>query len=62
MKIATWNINSIKTRLNLLRNFLSKENPDILLLQEIKCETAKFPFDALSDLPYNAYVHGQKII
>ncbi|EOB10361.1 Exodeoxyribonuclease 7 large subunit [Rickettsia prowazekii str. GvF12] len=60
MKIATWNINSIKTRLNLLRNFLSKENPDILLLQEIKCETEKFPFNELSDLPYHFYVHGQK--
>ncbi|MFY9589220.1 exodeoxyribonuclease III [Rickettsia endosymbiont of Halotydeus destructor] len=60
MKIATWNINSIKMRLDLLRNFLTEANPDILLLQEIKCETDKFPFDELSDLPYNFYVHGQK--
>lgn len=60
MKIATWNINSVKIRLNHLRNFIFAENPDILLLQEIKCETEKFPFEELSDLPYNIYVHGQK--
>ncbi|XVN41615.1 MAG: exodeoxyribonuclease III [Rickettsia endosymbiont of Argas persicus] len=60
MKIATWNINSVKMRINLLRDFLANENPDILLLQELKCETDKFPFDELSDLPYNFYVHGQK--
>ena len=60
MKIATWNINSIRVRLQHLRDFLEETNPDIVLLQEIKCETEKFPFHELSDLPYNIYVHGQK--
>lgn len=60
MKIATWNINSVKIRFEHLRNFLTEVNPDILLLQEIKCETDNFPFNELSDLPYNFYVHGQK--
>ncbi|ABE04286.1 exodeoxyribonuclease III [Rickettsia bellii] len=60
MKIATWNINSIKMRINILRDFLANENPDVLLLQELKCESDKFPFEELSDLPYNFYVHGQK--
>jgi len=60
MKIATWNINSVRMRLQHLRDFLTEVNPDILLLQEIKCETEKFPFDELSDLSYNCYVYGQK--
>ncbi|HJD60870.1 MAG TPA: exodeoxyribonuclease III [Rickettsia endosymbiont of Degeeriella rufa] len=60
MKIATWNINSIKMRISILRDFLANENPDILLLQELKCESDKFPFEELSDLPYNFFVHGQK--
>lgn len=60
MKIATWNINSVRIRLEHLRDFLLEENPDIVLLQEIKCETEKFPSEELSDLPYNFYIHGQK--
>ncbi|XVN42441.1 MAG: exodeoxyribonuclease III [Candidatus Rickettsia vulgarisii] len=60
MKIATWNINSVRTRLEHLRDFLIEENPDVVLLQEIKCETEKFPLEELSDLPYNFYIYGQK--
>lgn len=60
MKIITWNINSIRMRCNLLRELLLETNPDIILLQELKCETNKFPYEDLSDLPYNFYVHGQK--
>ena len=60
MKIVTWNINSIKIRIQQLRDFLTEEKPDIVLLQEIKCETDKFPYDELSDFNYNCYIHGQK--
>ncbi len=60
MKIVTWNVNSINSRMELLLNFLASENPDICLLQEIKTEEAKFPYEALSHLPYNIYVSGQK--
>ncbi len=60
MKIATWNINSIRIRLQQLREFLIEIDPDIVLLQEIKCETEKFPLNELSDLPYNFYIYGQK--
>ncbi|MDP5109912.1 MAG: exodeoxyribonuclease III [Rickettsiaceae bacterium] len=59
-KIVTWNINSIKIRLNHLREFITEHNPDIICLQELKCETDKFPSEELSDLPYNLYIHGQK--
>ena len=60
MKIVTWNVNSVKMRFQHLRDFLTETNPDIVLLQEIKCETDKFPYEELADLLYNYYVHGQK--
>ncbi|WPY00435.1 Exodeoxyribonuclease III [Candidatus Trichorickettsia mobilis] len=59
MKIATWNINSVRQRLSLLQDFLVKENPDILFLQELKCESEQWVLIE-SETPYNYYVHGQK--
>lgn len=60
MKVATWNINSVKSRIPNFLEFVGDTDPDIILLQELKCETEKFPHDELSHLPYNFYVHGQK--
>ncbi|HJK86503.1 MAG TPA: exodeoxyribonuclease III [Candidatus Megaira endosymbiont of Nemacystus decipiens] len=59
-KIVTWNVNSVKARLDHLISLIEKHDPDIICLQELKCETDKFPYDELSHLPYNFYVHGQK--
>ena len=60
LKIVTWNVNSIKMRLNHLCELISEHDPDIICLQELKCETDKFPYEELSYLPYNFYVYGQK--
>lgn len=60
MKVATWNVNSVRMRLPHLRDFLIDVNPDVALLQELKCQTEQFPYDELADLPYNFYIHGQK--
>ena len=60
LKIVTWNVNSIKMRLQHLIEFIESNDPDIICLQELKCETDKFPSDELSHLPYNLYIHGQK--
>jgi exodeoxyribonuclease-3 len=60
MKIATWNVNSIRARLEHLTEWLKNEQPDIALLQEIKCEIATFPHEAIEDLGYNVAVLGQK--
>jgi exodeoxyribonuclease-3 len=60
LKIATWNVNSIKMRANHLIDFITKHNPDVICLQELKCETDKFPHELLSHLPYNFYINGQK--
>jgi exodeoxyribonuclease III len=60
VKIATWNVNSVKARLPNVLGWLDRVRPDIVLLQEIKCETASFPADAVRALGYEAAVVGQK--
>ncbi|MFD1331208.1 exodeoxyribonuclease III [Methylopila musalis] len=60
MRIATWNVNSIKTRLDLLTRWLKEAEPDVVCLQEIKCVDDAFPRSAIEDLGYNVVVHGQK--
>lgn len=58
MKIATWNINSIKVRLPLVLRWLEETRPDILMLQELK--GLEFPADAFAGLGYRAAVNAQK--
>ena len=60
MKIATWNINSIKARMHALTAWLEAAQPDILCLQEIKTQDESFPHMELEALGYNIAVHGQK--
>jgi exodeoxyribonuclease-3 len=60
MKITTWNVNSVRPRLQHLLDFLQQEQPDILCLQELKCERDKFPFMEVEELGYQCAVHGQK--
>lgn len=60
IKIVTYNVNSIKARLPAVLAWLKNSNPDIVLLQEIKCVEQDFPFEAFFDLGYNAAVCGQK--
>jgi len=60
MKVACWNVNSIKSRLDQVLSWISKNNPDILMLQELKCETDAFPLEAFAHLPYNFAISGQK--
>jgi exodeoxyribonuclease-3 len=60
MKIASWNINSIKARLPLLNDWISETKPDIILLQETKCQNEAFPKELIEDLGYNISIHGQK--
>ena len=43
MLIATWNINSVRIRLQIIEGWIQERNPDIILLQEIKCENDSFP-------------------
>lgn len=60
MKIASWNVNSIKTRLPIVMDWLKAHAPDALLLQELKCETDAFPLMEIQSLGYHALIKGQK--
>ena len=60
MKIATWNINSMNVRLPHVVEWLSNHEPDVLVLQEIKQLTEKFPTAALADIGYHSIASGQK--
>ena len=60
MIIATWNINSIRARIDTAIAWVKEANPDVLCLQEIKCETESFPASVFEDLGYHVSVHGQK--
>jgi len=60
VKIATWNVNSIKARLPRVLEWLKEFQPDVVLLQELKCVEDAFPAMEIGDLGYNAAVSGQK--
>ena len=60
MKLATWNVNSVRVRLPHLLQWIKDASPDVILLQEIKCQEEAFPKEALEDEGYNVYIHGQK--
>jgi exodeoxyribonuclease III len=60
MLVATWNVNSIKSRLDLAARWLQEARPDVVCLQEIKCVDDAFPRAEIEALGYNVAVHGQK--
>ena len=60
MRIATWNVNSIKQRMDQLVAWITERSPDIVCLQETKCVDEAFPREPLESLGYNVAVHGQK--
>ena len=60
MLIATWNVNSIKQRLDNIVSWLGARQPDIVCLQETKCIDKDFPRETFEELGYNVAIHGQK--
>jgi exodeoxyribonuclease III len=60
MRVATWNINGIKARIDGLLTWLREAKPDVVCLQEIKSVTEGFPKDLIADAGYQSVVHGQK--
>jgi len=60
MKIISWNVNSVRARIENILNYIEKYKPDVLLLQEIKTQEETFPKDNFKDLGYESYVFGQK--
>ncbi|MGL4325555.1 MAG: exodeoxyribonuclease III [Beijerinckiaceae bacterium] len=60
MRIATWNINSVRQRIDHLVNWLTEAQPDVVCLQEIKCVDDAFPRLEIEALGYQVETHGQK--
>ena len=57
LKVISWNINSIRIRLEQLKKIVEGLDPDIICLQETKCENDKFPLAAVQDLGYKYVAH-----
>jgi len=60
MKIASWNVNSIRSRINNVLDWVSNEKPDIFCIQETKVINESFPKEVFEDMGYNFVVNGQK--
>jgi exodeoxyribonuclease-3 len=60
MLISTWNVNSVRARIDNIKEYLKKFSPDIFMIQEIKTEEKNYPFNELKSLKYESYVFGQK--
>ena len=60
MKIISWNVNSVRARIENIKNYIKDSDPDVLLLQEIKTQNENFPNEELKNLGYLSYVYGQK--
>ena len=58
MRFATWNVNSIRTRVDRVIDFLERSNTDVLAMQEIKCRPDQFPIDPFREAGYDLAIHG----
>ncbi|MBT6074962.1 MAG: exodeoxyribonuclease III, partial [Gammaproteobacteria bacterium] len=60
MKIASWNVNGIRARIEHVTTWIESNQPDVLALQETKVMDEMFPFDVFASLGYQANIYGQK--
>lgn len=60
MKVATFNVNGIRARLDIVLDWLAENEPDVLAIQESKCENDSFPLEAFEDAGWQVALHGQK--
>ena len=58
MRVATWNVNSIRSRAGRVVDWLVREDIDVLGMQEIKCKPEQFPYDAFTEAGYEIELHG----
>jgi exodeoxyribonuclease-3 len=58
MRVATWNVNSIRSRVGRVVDWLGREDIDVLAMQEIKCKPEQFPYDAFTEAGYETELHG----
>ena len=60
MIISSWNVNSVRARIENIKEYIKKFSPDILMMQEIKTPNETYPYDDIKSLKYESYVFGQK--
>ncbi|MCP2635601.1 exodeoxyribonuclease III [Microbacterium sp. HD4P20] len=58
MRLATWNVNSIRARVDRIVDFAVREHIDVLAMQEIKCKVEQFPFDRFEEAGFQVEAHG----
>ena len=60
MIISSWNVNSVRARLENIKEYLKKFSPNVLMIQEIKTEDKNYPYEEIKSLKYESNVYGQK--
>ena len=60
MIISSWNVNSVRARIENIKEYLNKFSPDIMMMQEIKTPNETYPYEEIKSLKYENYVFGQK--
>ena len=60
MIISSWNVNSVRARIENIKEYLNKFSPDIMMMQEIKTPNETYPYEDIKSLKYENYVFGQK--
>ena len=60
MILSSWNVNSVRARIDNILDYLDSSRPDILMMQEIKTEEKNFPYNEFKNVGYNSFVSGQK--
>ena len=60
MIISSWNVNSVRARIENIKEYIKKFSPDIIIIQEIKTPNETYPYEDIKSLKYENYVYGQK--
>ena len=60
MIISSWNVNSVRARIENIKEYLKKFSPNVLMIQEIKTEEKNYPYEEIKSLKYESNVYGQK--
>jgi len=60
MIVSSWNVNSVRARIENIKEYLKKFSPDIMMMQEIKTPNETYPYEDIKSLKYENYVFGQK--
>ena len=60
MIVSSWNVNSVRARIENIKEYIKKFSPDIIMMQEIKTPNETYPYEDIKSLKYENYVYGQK--